>query len=153
FVAIKMILAGPQAGPAQLARFRLEAEAIARIRHPNIVQVFEVSESQERLFFSMEYVEGGSLTNKIHGGPLSTHDAARLVETLARGIHAAHLEGLVHRDLKPANVLLTVSGELKIADFGLVKQIDQAAGQTQSGAILGTPSYMAPEQASGKSKE
>jgi eukaryotic-like serine/threonine-protein kinase len=152
-VALKMILAGEYAGEREIARFRTEAEAVARLQHPNIVQIFEVGEHDGHPYFSLEFVDGGSLAQKLDGTPLPPQKAARLVETLARAMYAAHQAGIVHRDLKPANVLLTADGTPKITDFGLAKKLDGGAGQTQSGAIMGTPSYMAPEQAGGKSKE
>ncbi len=171
-VALKMILSGPQAGAAELARFRAEAESAARLQHPNIVQVHEVGEHDGRPFFSLEYVEGGSLAARLGGTPLPPTDAAALVETLARAVQAAHDAGVVHRDLKPANILLqNPKSEIrnpndervvsdfgfrisdltpKVTDFGLAKKLDDDAGQTQSGAVIGTPSYMAPEQALGR---
>jgi formylglycine-generating enzyme required for sulfatase activity len=151
-VALKMILSGGHASSADLDRFRTEAEAIARLQHPNIVQVHDVGEHDGKPFFSLEFCTGGSLDRKLDGTPLKPMDAARLVETLARAMQAAHEKNVIHRDLKPANVLLTEDGTPKITDFGLAKKIDEA-GQTASGAIMGTPSYMAPEQAGGKSKE
>ncbi len=147
-VALKMILAGGHAGRDELTRFRSEAEAIARLNHPNIVQIHDIGESGGLPYFSLEFVEGGSLHHKLNGTPLPTDEASKLVETLARAMAAAHAAGLVHRDLKPANVLLSTDGMPKVTDFGLVKKLD-AAGQTASGAIMGTPSYMAPEQAGG----
>jgi serine/threonine protein kinase len=149
-VALKMILAGGHAGPDELARFRGEAEAVARLKHPNVVPVYDVGESGGLPYFSLEYVEGGSLDKKLAGTPLPPKEAAALVEALARAVAAAHEKGIVHRDLKPANVLLAEDGTPKITDFGLAKKLD-APGQTATGAVLGTPSYMAPEQASGKS--
>jgi WD40 repeat protein len=151
-VALKMILAGAYAGEHERARFRTEAEAVARLRHGNIVQIYEVGEQEGRPFLSLEFVERGSLADRLKGTPQPAHEAARLVETLARAIHAAHQCGVVHRDLKPANVLLTEDSTPKITDFGLAKQLDaeSAHGQTGSGTILGTPSYMAPEQAEGQ---
>jgi WD40 repeat protein len=146
-VALKMVLAGGHASAADLARFRREAEAVARLQHPHIVQIYEVGEADGRPFFSLEYVEGGSLADKLNGTPLAPRQAAELVEVLARAVQAAHERGIVHRDLKPANVLLTADGQPKITDFGLAKRLDGDKGQTQSGAIVGTPSYMAPEQA------
>ncbi len=152
-VALKMILSGDHAGEAERARFKAEAEAAARLRHPNIVQIFEVGESAGRPFFSLEFVEGGSLAAKLGGTPWRPRPSAGLVMTLARAVHAAHRAGIVHRDLKPANVLLTAEGQPKITDFGLAKKLGDAAGLTQSGAIVGTPSYMAPEQAGGRAGE
>ena len=151
-VALKMILAGSHAGAADLARFRTEAEAVARLQHPNIVQVYEVGEHEGMPFFSLEFCGGGSLEKKLDGTPLPPKEAAALVETLARAMQAAHEQRVIHRDLKPANVLLAEDGTPKITDFGLAKKLDEA-GQTQTGAIMGTPSYMAPEQAGGKSGE
>jgi WD40 repeat protein len=150
-VALKMILAGGHASAADLARFRTEAEAIARLQHPNIVQVFEVGEHEGKPYFSLEFCAGGSLAGKLDGTPLPPMEAARLVETLARAMEATHQKGIIHRDLKPANVLLLEDGTPKITDFGLAKKLNEA-GQTASGAVLGTPSYMAPEQAGGKGK-
>jgi WD40 repeat protein len=173
-VALKVILAGAQAGAEQRARFRAEAEAVARLQHPNIVQVYEVGEEDGRPYFSMELVEGGALDRKIAGAPQPAGPTAELVEVLARAAHYAHTRGVVHRDLKPANVLLAgpignategvpysaVGNALrgvpgadavpKITDFGLAKRLDLGPGQTRSGAVLGTPSYMAPEQAEGR---
>ncbi|HVS36431.1 MAG TPA: serine/threonine-protein kinase [Gemmataceae bacterium] len=146
-VALKMILSGQHAGETERARFKAEAEVAARLVHPNIVQIHEVGEANGCPFFSLEYVEGGSLAAKLDGTPWAPRPAAELIETLARALQAAHKHGVIHRDLKPANVLLTMEGQPKITDFGLAKKLDDAAGQTQSGAILGTPSYMAPEQA------
>jgi serine/threonine protein kinase len=148
-VALKMILAGPDAEPGQLARFRSEAEAVARVQHPNIVQVFEVGERHGTPYLALEFVSGGSLAQKLHGAPQPPREAARLVETLARAMHAAHQRGVVHRDLKPGNVLLTADATPRITDFGLARRLDDLAGQTASGAVLGTASYMAPEQARG----
>ena len=152
-VALKMILAGGHAGEADLARFKTEAEAVARLQHPNIVQIFEVGEHGGLPFLALEFCGGGSLDRKLNGTPLPPKEAAALVEKLARATHAAHDKGVVHRDLKPANVLLTEDGTPKITDFGLAKKLDADAGQTRTGAVIGTPSYMAPEQAGGKSKE
>jgi WD40 repeat protein/serine/threonine protein kinase len=151
-VALKMVLAGVHADAGQLARFRGEAEAVARLQHPHIVQIYEVGEQDGRPFLALEYLSGGSLAEKLAGTPQPPRAAAELVETLARAVQAAHDKGVIHRDLKPANVLLTEDGTPKIADFGLAKRLDAEAGQTQSGAVLGTPSYMAPEQAAGKGK-
>jgi WD40 repeat protein len=152
-VALKMVLAGGHASADELARFKAEGEAVARFQHPNIVQIHEVGESEGRPFFSLEFCEGGSLAEQLDGTPWAPERAAGLVETLARATEAAHRRGIVHRDLKPANVLLTGEGQPKVTDFGLAKRLDQGPGQTRTGAVLGTPSYMAPEQAGGKGKE
>jgi tRNA A-37 threonylcarbamoyl transferase component Bud32 len=152
-VAIKRIRAGVQARPNQLARFRTEAEALARVQHPHIVQIFEVGEHDAQPFLAMELVEGESLAQKLARSLLPAHQAAGLIETLARAIHAAHERDIVHRDLKPSNVLLTGAGEPKITDFGLAKCLDNDSGPTRTGEIMGTPSYLAPEQAAGKARE
>jgi tetratricopeptide (TPR) repeat protein len=152
-VALKMLLAGGHAGPELLARFQTEAEAVARLAHPNIVHIYEVGEQDGLPYFSLEFVAGGSLAKKLAGKPQLARDAARLVETLARTMHYAHQHGIMHRDLKPANVLLTTEGVPKITDFGLAKRLEGDSSQTRSGALLGTPSYMAPEQARGQVRE
>jgi WD40 repeat protein len=148
-IALKTILAGPKASPTQLARFRTEAEAAAQLRHPNIVQVFEVGEHDGCPFLVLELVDGPNLDRRLEGTPLSATEAARLVGVLARAIQHAHERGVVHRDLKPSNVLIAPDGTPRIADFGLAR-LDGHAGLTPSEAVLGTPSYMAPEQAAGK---
>jgi tetratricopeptide (TPR) repeat protein len=171
-VALKMIRPGRRVDAQEVARLRTEAEAVARLQHPNIVQVFEVGEAGGRPYFSLEFVPGGSLAQHLGGTPLPAQPAAQLVETLARAVHYAHQRGVVHRDLKPANIL--ISGEWrgaggdssfretmnqqaplatpKVTDFGLAKYLDNDASQTETGMVVGTPSYMAPEQAWGKSK-
>ncbi len=152
-VAVKMVLAGAHAGPGDLSRFRTEAEAVARLQHPNIVQVYDVGEQEGRPFMALEYIDG-SLTRTLAETPLPPRQAAQWLETLARAVHHAHQHGIVHRDLKPANVLLSRAGVLKITDFGMAKIVaSPAATQTQSGMIIGTPSYMAPEQAEGKTRQ
>ncbi len=151
-VALKMILSGGHASDEDVIRFRTEAEAIARLQHPNIVQIYEIGEHQGLPYFSLEYCGGGSLASQWNGTPLPPQKAAQLVEVLARAMEAAHQAGVIHRDLKPANVLLTAAGPLKITDFGLAKRLD-ASGLTASGAIMGTPSYMAPEQADGRGRK
>jgi WD40 repeat protein len=150
-VALKMIPAGKDTGAHELNRFKTEAEAIARLRHPHIVQVYEVGEHDGQPFFSLEFCPGGSLDKKLAGTPLSPSEAARLVETLARAMQSAHQARVIHRDLKPANVLLAADGSPRITDFGLARKLDDV-GQTQTGAVMGTPPYMAPEQARGESK-
>jgi serine/threonine protein kinase len=150
-VALKMMLVGGHAGEQQLARFRTEAQAIARLQHPNIVQLYEMGQSEGHPFFSLEFVEGGSLAAQLDGTAWPARKAARLVRTLARAVHHAHQRGIIHRDLKPANVLLAADDTPKITDFGLARQLDTSGCHTPSDAVLGTPSYMAPEQA-GQSK-
>ena len=172
-VALKVILAGPHAGPKDLERFRQEAEAVAKLRHVNIVQVYDIAESEGIPFFVLEFIDGGSLAHYLAGTPQPLGAAARLIENLARAIHFAHERNIVHRDLKPANILLQKEegrrrrrarsladrkGEIddltsfvpKITDFGLAKRLDGHSAGTQSGEVVGTPSYMAPEQASSK---
>lgn len=147
-VALKMVLPGAQ--PAEgLARFRAEAEAVAQLSHPHIVQIFEIGEHQGRPFFCQEFCCGGSLANRLRGTPLPPAEAAGLVEALARAVQHAHERGIVHRDLKPSNVLLTADGTPKVADFGLAKKLDEQ-GLTATGIIPGTVQYMAPEQAQGQ---
>jgi serine/threonine protein kinase len=171
-VALKMLYAGPDASLGELARFRNEAEAVARLQHPHIVQIYEVGEHDGRQHFSLELVEGDTLHQRLGGKPQPERPAARLVEVLARAIHFAHQRGIIHRDLKPSNILLAAAppgetlaaeggavelanwyGVPKVVDFGLAKRLDDDRGQTRTGQILGTPNYMAPEQAEGKVKE
>jgi CHASE2 domain-containing sensor protein len=173
-VALKMLRAGADAGPDLLARFRAESEAVARMQHPNIVQVYDLGEHAGQPYFVLEYLDGGTLARRLKEGPLPIPQAVALVVTLARAVQHAHERGVIHRDLKPANVLLqkdegrrmkdekeNSSGSSfilhpssflpKIADFGLAKMLDEASDLTRTGAVLGTPSYMAPEQAAGQS--
>jgi WD40 repeat protein len=152
-VALKMILAGSYAGSRERERFRLEAEAVARLQHPNIVQVHEVGEHDGRPYFSLEFCAGGSLTRKLAAGPLPPREAAIVAENLARGMAVAHARGVIHRDLKPANVLLAADGTPKVADFGLAKLLDSDSRQTATDAVMGTPCYMSPEQAAGGSRD
>jgi len=148
-VALKMILAGANASPQDLSRLRAEAEAVAQLAHPNIVQIYEIGEQGGCPFLALEYVSDGSLAQHLDGTPLSPKQAAETVLALARAVHHAHEKGIVHRDLKPANVLLA-DGVPKIADFGLAKRADSNQAHTLTGTILGSPSYMAPEQAAGQ---
>jgi serine/threonine-protein kinase len=149
-VALKMILAGEHAPPEAAVRFLGEAEAVARLHHPNIVQVHAFGEHDGRPYLEMEYVAGGSLADRLDGTPWPAREAARVVETLARVMQEVHRLAIVHRDLKPANVLLTGDGRPKIADFGLAKWLDVESGLTRTDHVVGSPSYMAPEQAEGK---
>jgi WD40 repeat protein len=158
-VALKMILSGDLASAGEVQRFRNEAEAAALMDHPNIVPIYDVGEHGGWHYFSMRLVEGGSLAQLLGRGEwtLGTKDdcrrAGQLVATAARAVHYAHQRGILHRDLKPANVLLGEQGEPLVTDFGLAKRLDEGAGLTVSGAIVGTPGYMAPEQAAGKHRE
>jgi serine/threonine-protein kinase len=152
-VVVKMLRPDSHVELGEKARFLAEAAAVARLQHPHIVQVYEVGERAGHPYFSMEFVEGGSLDRKIGGTPQDPRQAAELTERVARAAHVAHQAGIIHRDLKPANVFLTGDGQPKIADFGLAKRLDMEAGLTRSAAVLGTPSYMAPEQARGSPRE
>ena len=149
-VALKMMLAGALAGPREKARFQREAEAAAGLRHPNVVQIYDVGDAGGHPYFTMELVDGGSLAQRLIGAPQPARQAAELVATLAEAVQAAHECGIVHRDLKPSNVLLAIDGAPKISDFGLARRQEDGPGLTQTGAVLGTPSYMAPEQARGR---
>jgi serine/threonine-protein kinase len=149
-VAIKMILRGELASPADVARFRAEAQSAARLDgHANIVSVHEVSEYDGQPYFSMEYVEGTTLAKLIGHNALPPAEAARYVAAVARAVHFAHQHGILHRDLKPSNVLVDEHGQPHVTDFGLAKRVEAGGSLTQTGAIVGTPSYMAPEQAAG----
>ncbi len=152
-VALKMLLTGVFASPEERARFLREAEAEAGLSHPHIVQVHQVGDHDGRPYYTMEFVEGGSLAEKLRGTPQPARQAAALVATLAQAVHVAHEKGIVHRDLKPANVLLSADSTPKIADFGIAGRLEGTSGLTLSGVVIGTPSYMAPEQALGKSHE
>ena len=151
-VALKMIIGGSRARVDHLARFRTEAEAVARLRHPNILQIYDIGEFDDIPFVALELLEGGDLDDRLAGTPQPGRPAAELMVTLARAVHAAHQAGILHRDLKPTNILFTDDGVPRITDFGLAKRLDSDSNQTESGQIMGTPSYMAPEQARGHAK-
>jgi N-acetylneuraminic acid mutarotase len=149
-VAVKMILAGQLARPEDTRRFRAEAEAAASLQHPNIVAIHEVGEHDGQHYFSMDYVEGRSLAEAVRDGPMEPRRAGACVRTVSRAIHYAHKQGTLHRDLKPSNILLDHLGQPRITDFGLAKRINADADLTLTGEVLGTPSFMSPEQATGK---
>jgi serine/threonine-protein kinase len=149
-VAVKMILRGQLASKADRDRFEAEAQAAAKLDHPGIVPVYEVGEMEGRPYFSMKNVRGTTLAQVLAEGPLAPREAARMLARVARAIHFAHMRGVLHRDLKPSNILLDEQGEPHVTDFGLAKQITDAASMTKTGAVLGTPAYMAPEQAAGQ---
>jgi serine/threonine protein kinase/Tfp pilus assembly protein PilF len=151
-VALKMIRAGSLAKPEDLARFRIEAEAVANLRHANIIQIFDIGEIAGLPFVTLELLEGGSLDGILAGTPQPEGSSAELVATLARAIHVAHQAGIVHRDLKPSNILFSSDGTPKITDFGLAKRLEEA-GHTETGQVMGSPSYIPPEQAEGRAKE
>jgi WD40 repeat protein/predicted Ser/Thr protein kinase len=150
-VAVKLLMARAHSRDGD--RLRTEAEAVARLDHPNLVRIYDVGTWNGRPFFSMEYVDGQRLSDVLNGMPMSSRRAAELAATLAQACHSAHERGVVHRDLTPSNVLITRDGQPKIVDFGLSKLVTGGAGETLSGDVLGTPSYMAPEQADGRSKD
>jgi serine/threonine-protein kinase len=148
-VALKMLLRRDLASPADLVRFRSEAEAAARLDHPGIVPIFEVGEHDGLPFYSMRLIEGTTLAKRLSQGPLPPRDAAALIAKVADAIQAAHDRGVLHRDVKPSNILIDASGEPLVSDFGLAKRLEDSDSVTHTGAILGTPCYMSPEQAAG----
>lgn len=152
-VAIKILNVGANLDPRTASRFQVEAEAAARFHHPNIIHIYERGEVEGMACLVMEYASGGNLHDRIAGIPQDPHESARIVETLACALEYAHQCGIVHRDLKPANVLLTEDNVPKLADFGLAKLLELSVEQTKSGDLLGTPGYMAPEQALGKPEQ
>src|SRR6516165_1838333 len=148
-VALKMISVGSWATQAHLKRFRREAEAAASLEHPGIVPIYEVGESDGSCYFSMRFVEGGQLDEVIKRNPMSVRQAADLISKVARTVHYAHEHGILHRDIKPGNILLDTKGEPLLTDFGLARLVETESTMTRTLEVLGTPSYMAPEQAVG----
>jgi WD40 repeat protein/tRNA A-37 threonylcarbamoyl transferase component Bud32 len=150
-VAIKMILSSQHANTEERMRFQTEAEAVAKLHHPNIVQIYDVGENEGNPYIALEFVDGGTLGARLVDHPMTARQAAELMEPIARAVHFAHTQGILHRDLKPANILMAPDGTPKLTDFGLAKRLgEESSHQTGTGSILGTPSYMAPEQAEGK---
>ena len=152
-VALKMILAGKFATKKELKRFYSEAEAAAKLDHPNIVPIYDIGEHDGHPFFTMAYVDGENLASRLMHGPLGEREAAALIKEVSQAIHYAHQQGIVHRDLKPANILLTKTGQTRITDFGLAKRIGDQSELTVTGDVVGTPSYMSPEQINGSTGE
>ena len=152
-VALKMILAGQLANDTDVKRFYTEAEAAANLDHPGIVPIYEVGQHEGQHYFSMGFVEGQSLSQRLAEGPLPPREAAELMVKVAEAIEYAHRRGVIHRDLKPGNILLDRNGHPRITDFGLAKKLEGDSGLTGSGQIMGTPSYMPPEQAGGNRGE
>src|SRR5205814_1621757 len=148
-VALKVINLGQWASKAHLKRFRLEAEAAARLEHPGIVPIHEVGQRDGSCYFSMKFVEGGQLDEVIRRTPMSIRQAAELIAKVARTVHYAHEHGILHRDIKPGNILLDQKGEPHLTDFGLARLVETESTVTRTMEVLGTPSYMAPEQAVG----
>ena len=152
-MAIKTIAEGRHATADQRDRFRAEARAVARLRHPNIIAIHSIGEHDGQPYLVLEFARGGSLAGRLAEKPMTPREAAALLEILARGVHAAHRAGVVHRDLKPSNIVLTAEGVPKVSDFGLAKLLDADAGRTVTGQVMGSPSFMAPEQAEGRTRE
>ncbi|MBT6643923.1 MAG: serine/threonine protein kinase, partial [Planctomycetaceae bacterium] len=148
-VAVKMLLRRDLASPADLSRFRSEAEAAAQLDHPGIVSIFEVGEHDGHPFYSMRYIEGTTLSKRLEAGPIPPREGARILLRVAEAVQAAHARGVLHRDLKPSNILIDLAGKPHVSDFGLAKRLEGNQTMTHTGAILGTPCYMSPEQAAG----
>ena len=148
-VALKMVSTGPAASKTELARFRAEAQAVARLDHPSIVPLYEAGEHEGRPYFTMKFVEGTTLARRLAAGPLPPREAAALLAPICRAVHFAHQQGVLHRDLKPSNILIDAAGRGHVTDFGLAKLVGADADLTYSGALVGTPCHMAPEQAAG----
>src|ERR1700757_1109045 len=152
-VALKVINLGEWASKAHVKRFRREAEAAASLEHPSIVPIYEVGERDGSCYFSMKFVEGGQLDEVVRRAPMSIRQATELIAKMARTVHYAHEHGIVHRDIKPGNILLDVKGEPHLTDFGLARLVETESAMTRTMEVLGTPSYMAPEQAVGNNAQ
>src|SRR5262249_6630458 len=152
-VALKVILAGGHAGEVELARFQTEAESVARLKHHNFVQIYEVGSDDGLPFLALEYCAGGSLDDRLEESSLTPRESAELVAKLADAMDHAHRAGVIHRDLKPGNVLFDENGEPKITDFGLAKKVDEDDSHTRTVSVMGSVGYMSPEQASGHTRE
>ena len=152
-VALKVIGLGQWATPAHLKRFRLEAEAAASLDHPYIVPIYEVGEQDGQCYFSMKFIEGGQLDEVVKHTPISIRQAVELIAKVARTVHYAHEHGILHRDIKPGNILLDVKGEPHLTDFGLARLVESESTVTRTLEVLGTPSYMAPEQPSATTRQ
>lgn len=149
-VAVKMIRGGALAGAEEVQRFHAEAQAAANLKHPNIVSIHEVGEHEGQHYYSMDFIEGTTLADVCHGKAMNAREAAELLRTVCDAVHFAHQRSVLHRDLKPHNLMLDAEGQPHVLDFGLAKRLDEDHGLTMSGAVLGSPSYMAPEQAQGR---
>jgi len=144
-VAVKMIRSGEFAGEEEVRRFFAEAEAAAQLKHPNIVAIHEIGEQEGRHYFSMDFIEGKNLAQMCEGKPVPARQAAEWLKTIAEAVQFAHQRGVLHRDLKPQNILVDAEGRPHVTDFGLAKNFHADSGLTQSGMVMGSPSYMAPE--------
>ena len=153
FVALKMVLAGEMASPGEIDRFAAEARAAAGLNHPNVVTVYEVGEHAGRQYFTMELVAGGSLAGQVAHSPLPSRRAAEVIRVVAGAVHYAHQQKVIHRDLKPGNILLDEAGQPHVTDFGLAKRLDAETTRTITGTVIGTPGYLAPEQAAARGDE
>ncbi|GEP42850.1 serine/threonine-protein kinase [Brevifollis gellanilyticus] len=149
-VAVKMIRSGLFADKDEVQRFHAEAQAVAQLKHPNIVNIHEIGEHEGQHYYSMDFIEGGTLAHQCHGKAMNVREAAELLSTVCDAVHFAHQRGILHRDLKPQNIMVDAEGRPHVLDFGLAKRIDEDQSLTMTGAVLGSPSYMAPEQAEGR---
>lgn len=149
-VAVKMIRSGLFAADDEVQRFHAEAQAVAQLKHPNIVNIHEIGEHEGQHYYSMDFIEGGTLADQCHGKAMNAREAAEILGTVCDAVHFAHQRGILHRDLKPHNLMMDVGGRPHVLDFGLAKRLDEDQSLTMTGAVMGSPSYMAPEQAQGR---